>query len=50
MTVGEKKLRSELRKAFAKYWFSEGCSCCSDEKEHEETERGVNGFGSSGVK
>ena len=32
------KLRRELRKAFADYMASEGCSCCRNEEEHGASE------------
>lgn len=37
-TTEIKKLRADLRKAFADYYESEGCGCCEHSKDHKEAE------------
>jgi len=36
-----RKLRAELRTAIANYMSSEGCSCCRNNKKHDEHEEAI---------
>ncbi len=35
----QKELLEEIRKALGDYIYSEGCSCCRDEEEHEKASK-----------